>query len=103
MMYFPFEKPKAAIKPIEVKPHTDPPLPKPAAMVKNLATSAYQVMAKALKGEKTFNMEQEANRRLEICKTCEFFRLADYRCSRCGCYMKTKTYLKAAHCPIFKF
>jgi hypothetical protein len=41
--------------------------------------------------------------RLEICKTCEWFRAKTQTCKKCGCFMKLKTTLKKAKCPIGKW
>ena len=41
--------------------------------------------------------------RLEICKTCEFFRARFNQCSKCGCFMNIKTTLKKATCPVGKW
>lgn len=41
--------------------------------------------------------------RLEICKTCDFFRPKTQTCKKCGCFMKAKTLLLNAKCPIGKW
>ena len=41
--------------------------------------------------------------RLEICNGCEFFRKATNQCKKCGCFMKLKTTLEKAKCPIGKW
>ena len=41
--------------------------------------------------------------RLEICKTCDFFRQTTQTCKKCGCFMKLKTTLENAKCPIGKW
>jgi hypothetical protein len=41
--------------------------------------------------------------RLDICKSCEFFRAKTETCRKCGCFMKLKTKLKNANCPIGKW
>lgn len=38
--------------------------------------------------------------RLEICKTCDWFRQKSQTCKKCGCFMKLKTTLEQAKCPI---
>jgi Family of unknown function (DUF6171) len=38
--------------------------------------------------------------RLEMCKHCEFFRPKTQTCKKCGCFMKLKTQLEHAKCPI---
>jgi hypothetical protein len=41
--------------------------------------------------------------RLEICKGCDFFRPKTQTCKKCGCFMKLKTTLEKAKCPIGKW
>ena len=41
--------------------------------------------------------------RLEICKGCEWFRPKTQTCKKCGCFMKLKTTLEKAKCPIGKW
>lgn len=45
----------------------------------------------------------EAEERLEICKTCEFFRKGNQTCSKCGCFMTMKATLKQSTCPVGKW
>jgi hypothetical protein len=41
--------------------------------------------------------------RLVICNTCPFFNKRLMKCKKCGCFMKLKTTLKQASCPIGKW
>lgn len=41
--------------------------------------------------------------RLAICRSCEFFNHRLEQCTKCGCFMKLKTTLERAHCPIQKW
>ena len=41
--------------------------------------------------------------RLEICKGCDWFRPKTQTCKKCGCFMKLKTTLEKAKCPIDKW
>jgi hypothetical protein len=41
--------------------------------------------------------------RLEICKGCEFFREKTQTCKKCGCFMKAKSMLLHAKCPVGKW
>ncbi len=41
--------------------------------------------------------------RLEICNTCEHFNRRMVKCKKCGCFMKLKTTLVQAKCPIGKW
>jgi hypothetical protein len=43
------------------------------------------------------------NSRLEICMSCEFLNKTLVKCNKCGCFMKLKTTLKNAGCPIGKW
>jgi hypothetical protein len=47
--------------------------------------------------------EELAQYRLEICKGCEHFSKLSLRCKKCGCFMKLKTQLEKAYCPIGKW
>jgi hypothetical protein len=47
--------------------------------------------------------EEVAEYRLAICSTCEFFRKRTQTCRKCGCFMKLKTTLANAECPIEKW
>lgn len=41
--------------------------------------------------------------RLAICRSCEFFNHRLEQCTKCGCFMRLKTTLNRAHCPIQKW
>lgn len=41
--------------------------------------------------------------RLEICKTCPFFRSSIQQCKKCGCIMPQKAKLADAFCPEHKW
>lgn len=47
--------------------------------------------------------EELAKYRFEICESCEFFRKKTKQCKKCGCFMKLKTTLENAKCPIGKW
>jgi hypothetical protein len=47
--------------------------------------------------------EELAKYRLEICSGCELFRPKSQTCKKCGCFMKLKTSLEHAKCPIGKW
>jgi len=47
--------------------------------------------------------EDAAFERLDICKSCpELIKLTS-TCKKCGCFMKLKTHLKYAECPLGKW
>jgi hypothetical protein len=70
-----------------------------------------EVKAKAKKQPPVSKEEQE--KRLNICKECEFFtpNIKDLperhrkqeRCIKCGCFMKFKAKLRSQSCPIGKW
>ena len=45
--------------------------------------------------------ENQRKERLDICVKCEFF--VGSRCSKCGCFMATKTKFRSSKCPINKW
>jgi hypothetical protein len=49
------------------------------------------------------SQEDLVNSRLKICRGCEFFRPKTETCRKCGCFMKLKTMLENAKCPIGKW
>ena len=47
--------------------------------------------------------EEKSNERFSICKSCpELIKLTS-QCKKCGCFMKAKTKLEKAVCPIGKW
>lgn len=52
---------------------------------------------------KARSSEELAEYRLEICKTCPAYRPKTNTCKKCGCFMKLKTTLENAKCPIGKW
>lgn len=56
-----------------------------------------------LNPNKERSWEDLAKRRLDICKSCEWYRPKSNTCKKCGCFMKLKTQLKDAKCPIGKW
>ena len=47
--------------------------------------------------------EEISESRLKICVNCEFYRSRTNQCKKCGCFMKLKTTLAKAKCPIGKW
>jgi hypothetical protein len=74
-------------------------LPSKIQMAKNLASATVE-HAKTGFANVTSD-EQQA--RLDICKGCEFYREADDRCLKCGCFLKSKSAWKSGKCPIGKW
>ena len=42
-------------------------------------------------------------KRMEICRNCEFFVSLTQQCKKCGCIMPAKTMLTEAYCPVHKW
>ncbi len=66
----------------------------------NLAHAVGSVMASAVRGEPVTVPQEEEDRRLAICHTCEFWDSAQSRCSKCGCFGVWKTWLASQKCPL---
>lgn len=47
--------------------------------------------------------EETANKRYKICIECPELIQSTKQCKKCGCFMKVKTKLKGASCPIGKW
>ena len=47
--------------------------------------------------------EEEATARMRICEECPSLLRVTYQCKECGCFMKLKTKLKNAECPLKKW
>jgi hypothetical protein len=47
--------------------------------------------------------QEEFDRRMSICMGCEFLKKPGLQCAKCGCFMKLKTKIDRAHCPIHKW
>jgi len=75
-------------------------MPTIGAMARNLAQSVSRNVQSVSAGNNLRLTQEEANSRLDICNTCEFFNKVQSRCTKCGCFMAVKTYLKAEKCPI---
>jgi hypothetical protein len=52
-------------------------------------------------GEKTIVSPAEMERRLAICRGCQFFQAM--RCLKCHCFLSLKARLETEHCPIAKW
>ena len=85
------------------EPPKEPPLPPKAEMLGNAMSSVVKMVYEGASGNQVKLSKEEAATRLEICNGCEFFRKSDQRCSKCGCFMAIKTYLKAEKCPTGKW
>jgi len=78
-------------------------MPSIGQMARSLGKSVANNAISVVKGNDLRLTPDEANRRLNICKGCQFFDSLSQRCSRCGCFLSVKTYLKAESCPVGKW
>jgi hypothetical protein len=47
--------------------------------------------------------EAEASTRMAICEECPSLLRLTHQCKECGCFMKMKTKIKTAECPLGKW
>jgi Family of unknown function (DUF6171) len=80
-----------------------PQMPSIGAMASNLARSVANNVQSVAAGNPLRLDDSAATQRLNICRGCEFFNGAEQRCTKCGCFMAVKTYLKAEKCPVGKW
>lgn len=80
--------------------------PKPAAMGANLVASAYKVAISYAKGNGVKVTPEEAEKRKQICLSCQFYDKARDRCTKCGCSLGKnigKVVFRALSCPVGKW
>ena len=70
---------------------------------RNLAKDIWKTGKHAAKGLPVLVSAKEGFQRLELCRFCDKFDSKTERCKECGCFMKTKTQLAAASCPLGKW
>ena len=70
---------------------------------KNLVNRAKGVAANFVENGEVFVSKNIQNERLNICKSCDWYDTAEFRCKHCGCYMEQKVKFAASSCPIFKW
>lgn len=47
--------------------------------------------------------KEVSDKRMEICRSCEYFRERTTQCKKCGCFMRFKTAMLKSSCPIGKW
>jgi hypothetical protein len=80
-----------------------PNFPSIGQMTKNIGSDFVKNVQSVAAGNSLIAEDAEGNRRKSICNGCEFFNKEQDRCTKCGCYMAVKAYLKASSCPIGKW
>lgn len=78
-------------------------MPSKIQMAKNLAKTTVETIKSVAVGNSLNVQNEEAEKRKKICESCNFYNTPQQRCTKCGCYMAIKTYLKAASCPVGKW
>jgi hypothetical protein len=59
--------------------------------------------AKRLLHNPSLSTRENARRRLDICKSCEFYKPETSQCSECGCFMPMKVTFANMICPLHKW
>jgi hypothetical protein len=73
------------------------------SLAKNVAGASFRLAKAAMAGEKINVSPAETERRLGICRQCQFFQAKLMRCLKCGCFLSLKVRLETEHCPINKW
>jgi len=76
--------------------------PKKIEQIKNFLKSSKEELTSIYNGTESLT-EKEKEKRLEICRSCNFFDQRSNRCKKCGCYMPIKTTWRSQKCPIGKW
>ena len=69
---------------------------------RNLAKEMWFTGKHAAKGLPVILDADTAFNRFSMCQGCEFLK-ENFRCEKCGCFMKAKTQLAASSCPVGKW
>ena len=69
----------------------------------DISKTATNIIYTLIKEGKVLTEASIANNRMAICESCQFFKKDFYQCDKCKCFMKIKTKIVAAKCPIEKW
>ena len=83
-------------------PPAKPQLPSLSQMTKSLFEAAVEETKAIAEGYEAL-AEEERQRRLAICTRCNRYLADQGRCVECGCFMRVKTKLRTATCPLGKW
>ena len=72
-------------------------------MAKNLGRDIVKNVQSVAQGNSVGAASEEVEKRRSICRSCEYYNSFQDRCTKCGCFLAVKTYLKASNCPINKW
>lgn len=70
---------------------------------RGLAKEMWKASKVAAKGLPVLVDAETGFQRFSTCQSCEHFEKSSNRCKQCGCFMKTKTQLASASCPVGKW
>lgn len=70
---------------------------------RNFAKEMWNTSKNAANGLPVLVDAETAFQRFELCLSCDELKKDSFRCMKCGCFMKTKTQLASASCPIGKW
>lgn len=76
-----------------------PAMPSTVQMAKNLFSSMKDIIGGAYEGKGILVTEEQFQERTAICASCPFLEKESFRCTKCGCFMKTKVAFKQTNCP----
>ena len=68
-------------------------------LANNFGRSAYEHMKDGFKKV----TDEGFQKRLDICKTCEYHNANTNQCNKCGCFLKIKASWNSEKCPIDKW
>lgn len=69
----------------------------------DLTKTTTNIVYELIKQGKVLADAKKAEHRMSICENCEFLKKEFYTCDKCKCFMKVKTKLFAAKCPLEKW
>ena len=72
-------------------------------MARNLAKEIWKSGKQAARGLPLLVDTETGFKRLSTCESCDKYDADKSRCTECGCFMKTKTQLASASCPLNKW
>ena len=78
-------------------------MPSTMQMAKNFIGTMKDVIGGAYEGKGITVTEEQFQHRITLCKGCEFLEQKEFRCAKCGCFMKAKCAFKQSYCPINKW
>ena len=71
--------------------------------INDLSEIAKESAKNILSGKDIIASDDIISARLNLCEVCEFYVKDQFRCKKCGCFMKTKAKMLVAKCPVDKW